>query len=265
MESLLFDMDHGCDFSMCCHLTQVWFLEILLPRFVTVSSQVPKNFWKTCRYGMSLFKRFQRAGYPVQMLKTQYRMNPETRSFPSKEFYDDSLEDGPDVEGQTKRSCHKFRCFGPFCFFDIHEGKESNPQGSVSSENVDEVEFVLALYGKLVSAYTELKSSSRLAIISPYSSQIKLFQKKFQSTFGVESKKVVDINTVDGFQGREKDVAIFSCVRSSEDKGIGFVSDFRRMNVGITRARSSVLVWFHLDCNFSGSVPNCLELSSYNI
>ncbi|KAL8528057.1 hypothetical protein ACS0TY_005756 [Phlomoides rotata] len=204
----------------------------------TVISTVATKFG----YGMSLFKRFQRAGYPVQMLKTQYRMNPEIRSFPSKEFYDDSLEDGPDVEGQTKRSWHKFRCFGPFCFFDIHEGKESNPQGSVSWENVDEVEFVLALYGKLVSAYPELKSSSRLAIISPYSSQIKLFQKKFQSTFGVESKKVVDINTVDGFQGREKDVAIFSCVRSSEDKGIGFVSDFRRMNVGITRARSSVLV-----------------------
>ena len=44
------------------------------------------------------------------------------------------------------------------------------------------------------------------------------------------------------FQGREKDVAIFSCVRASENKGIGFVYDFRRMNVGITRAKSSVLV-----------------------
>ncbi|KAK4378630.1 hypothetical protein RND71_000492 [Anisodus tanguticus] len=58
----------------------------------------------------------------------------------------------------------------------------------------------------------------------------------------MESNKVVDINTVDGFQGREKDVAIFSCVRASKDKGIGFVADYRRMNVGITRARSSVLV-----------------------
>ncbi|KAL3616777.1 putative helicase MAGATAMA 3 [Castilleja foliolosa] len=193
-------------------------------------------------YGMSLFKRFQKAGYPVQMLKTQYRMNPEIRKFPSREFYDESLEDGPDVEVQTTRAWHKYRCLGPFCFFDIHEGKESQPSGSGSWVNLDEVDFVLAMYSVLVSRYPELKTSSRFAIISPYSQQVKLIKEKFRSTFGIESDKVVDVNTVDGFQGREKDVAIFSCVRASEDRGIGFVSDFRRMNVGITRARSSVLV-----------------------
>ncbi|KAM3291143.1 putative helicase MAGATAMA 3 [Capsicum chacoense] len=193
-------------------------------------------------YCVSLFERFQRAGYPVQMLKTQYRMHPEIRNFPSREFYEEALEDGPDVEEQTKRSWHEYRCFGPFCFFDIHEGKESQPSGSGSWQNVDEVEFVLAIYHKLVSRYPALKSSSRLAIISPYRHQVKLLRQKFRETFGGESDKVVDINTVDGFQGREKDVAIFSCVRSSKDKGIGFVADYRRMNVGITRARSSVLV-----------------------
>lgn len=100
----------------------------------TVISPVAEKFG----YGMSLFKRFQRAGYPVQMLRTQYRMNPEIRSFPSREFYHEALEDGPDVEEQTKRSWHKFRCFGPFCFFDILEGKESQPSGSGSWVNVDE-------------------------------------------------------------------------------------------------------------------------------
>ncbi|KAH6772481.1 P-loop containing nucleoside triphosphate hydrolases superfamily protein [Perilla frutescens var. hirtella] len=204
----------------------------------TVFSDIAKKYG----YGMSLFERFKEAGYPVQMLKTQYRMNPEIRSFPSREFYQGALEDGPDVEGQTKRPWHKFRCFGPFCFFDIHEGKESQPPGSGSWVNDDEVDFVLAMYAKLVSSYPELKGSSRLAIISPYRQQVKRIRKKFESTFGVESDKVVDINTVDGFQGREKDVAIFSCVRSNENGGIGFVSDYRRMNVGITRARSSVLV-----------------------
>ncbi|XP_009783831.1 probable helicase MAGATAMA 3 isoform X2 [Nicotiana sylvestris] len=204
----------------------------------TVISPIAGNFG----YCISLFERLQRGGYPVQMLKTQYRMHPEIRNFPSREFYKEALEDGPDVEEQTRRSWHKYRCFGPFCFFDIHEGKESQPSGSGSWQNVDEVEFVLAMYHKLVSRYPELKSSSRLAIISPYRHQVKLLRQKFRETFGVESDKVVDINTVDGFQGREKDVAIFSCVRASKDKGIGFVADFRRMNVGITRARSSVLV-----------------------
>ncbi|KAI7747676.1 hypothetical protein M8C21_029014 [Ambrosia artemisiifolia] len=204
----------------------------------TVISPVAEKFG----YSMSLFKRFQKAGYPVQMLKTQYRMHPEIRSFPSKEFYDGELEDGSDVKDRTKRLWHKYRCYGPFCFFDIHEGKETQPSGSGSWENVDEVEFVLLMYHKLVSSYPELKSSSRLAIISPYRYQVKLFRTKFKEKFGVDSEKVVDINTVDGFQGREKDVAIFSCVRASKERGIGFVADFRRMNVGITRARASVLV-----------------------
>ncbi|XP_024967488.1 probable helicase MAGATAMA 3 isoform X3 [Cynara cardunculus var. scolymus] len=185
---------------------------------------------------------FQKAGYPVQMLKTQYRMHPEIRSFPSKEFYNGELEDGADIRDRTKRLWHKYRCFGPFCFFDIHEGQETQPSGSGSWENVDEVDFSLLMYHKLVSSYPELKSSSRLAIISPYRHQVKLFRSRFKETFGIDSEKVVDINTVDGFQGREKDVAIFSCVRASKERGIGFVADFRRMNVGITRARASVLV-----------------------
>ncbi|XP_052203750.1 probable helicase MAGATAMA 3 isoform X2 [Diospyros lotus] len=204
----------------------------------TVISPLAEKFG----YGMSLFKRFQRAGYPVMMLKTQYRMHPEIRMFPSREFYGGALEDGSDVKDRTERLWHQYRCFGPFCFFDIHEGKESQPSGSGSWVNEDEVDFVLILYHKMVTRYPELKSSSRLAIISPYRHQVKLFRDRFKNTFSVESDKIVDINTIDGFQGREKDVAIFSCVRSSKDKGIGFVSDFRRMNVGITRARSSVLV-----------------------
>ncbi|XP_059433882.1 probable helicase MAGATAMA 3 isoform X1 [Corylus avellana] len=193
-------------------------------------------------YGTSLFKRFQRAGYPVTMLKTQYRMHPEIRRFPSKEFYAESLEDGPNIEVHTSRSWHEYQCFGPFCFFDLHEGRESKLAGSESWVNVDEVEFVLLMYHKLVSMYPGLKSSSQLAIISPYSQQVKLLRDRFKSTFGVDSNKVVDITTVDGCQGREKDVAIFSCVRASKDKSIGFLADFRRMNVGITRAKSSVLV-----------------------
>ncbi|XP_022762918.1 probable helicase MAGATAMA 3 isoform X2 [Durio zibethinus] len=204
----------------------------------TVISPIAEKFG----YGTSLFKRFQKAGYPVKMLKTQYRMHPEIRSFPSKEFYDEALEDGSDVQDQTTRDWHKYGCFGPFCFFDIHEGKESQPSGSGSWVNIDEIEFVLVLYHKLITMYPELKSSSQFAIISPYRHQVKLLQERFQETFGVESKKVVDIGTIDGFQGREKDVVIFSCVRASKDRGIGFVSDFRRMNVGITRAKSSVLV-----------------------
>lgn len=110
------------------------------------------------------------------------------------------MEDGPDIEVHTSRSWHAYRCFGPFCFFDLHEGKESKLSGSESWVNVDEVEFVLLMYHKLVSMYPELKSSSQLAIISPYSQQVKLLRDRFKDTFGVDSNKVVDITTVDGCQ-----------------------------------------------------------------
>ncbi|KAI9103657.1 hypothetical protein K1719_023280 [Acacia pycnantha] len=206
----------------------------------TVISETAKNYG----YGKSLFERLMEGGYPVKMLKTQYRMHPEIRSFPSREFYEDSLEDGEDIRSTTEREWHKYSCFGPFCFFDIHEGQETRPPGSGSSwVNVEEVEFVLLLYQKLVTLYPyALKSGNKLAIISPYSQQVKLFQRRFQETLGVPAEKVVDICTVDGCQGREKDIVIFSCVRASKDKGIGFLEDDRRMNVGITRAKSAVLV-----------------------
>lgn len=192
-------------------------------------------------YGMSLFKRFQLAGYPVQMLKTQYRMHPEIREFPSREFYSEALEDGEDVLHQTKRAWHEYRCFGPFSFFDI-EGEESQPTGSGSWVNIEEAELVLLLYRHLVAKYPELKVGSKVAVISPYKQQVKLIRERLRDVVGVEAARLIDVNTIDGFQGREKDVAIFSCVRANVGKGIGFVSDFRRMNVGITRARASMLV-----------------------
>ncbi|CAN6248615.1 unnamed protein product [Urochloa humidicola] len=190
-------------------------------------------------YGTSLFKRFQGAGFPVQMLKIQYRMHPEISIFPSKEFYDGVLQDGEGLE--KKRPWHSYSCFGPFCFFDV-DGVESQPAGSGSWVNHDEVEFITLLYHQLAMRYPELKSSSEVAVISPYRQQIKLLRDNFRLTFGDQSKELIDVNTVDGFQGREREVVIFSCVRSNKEQKIGFVSDFRRMNVAITRARSAVLV-----------------------
>ncbi|KAM0893397.1 hypothetical protein ACQ4PT_025141 [Festuca glaucescens] len=190
-------------------------------------------------YATSLFQRFQAAGFPVQMLKIQYRMHPEISIFPSKEFYEGILQDGEGLN--KKRPWHSYSCFGPFCFFDI-DGIESQPSGSGSWVNEDEVEFITLLYHQLAMHYPELKSSSQVALISPYRHQVKLLKDHFKSTFGDQSKEVIDVNTVDGFQGREKEVVIFSCVRCNKEQKIGFVNDFRRMNVAITRARSAVLV-----------------------
>ncbi|CAN6438865.1 unnamed protein product [Victoria cruziana] len=225
----LIPLAHGCK--------QLFLVGDPLQLPATVISSTAERFG----YGMSLFKRFQLAGYPVHMLKTQYRMHPEIRSFPSKEFYAESLDDGPNVLLSTMRAWHVYRCFGPFSFFDI-DGVESQPSGSGSWVNVEEIEFILLMYHNLVTRYPELNSSSQIAVISPYRHQVKLIRERFRAELGAQANQLIDVNTVDGFQGREKDVAIFSCVRSNTEKKIGFVADFRRMNVGITRARSSILV-----------------------
>ena len=123
----------------------------------------------------------------------------QIRDFPSKEFYDGALEDGDDVERVTKRAWHEHRCFGPYTFFDI-DSQESQPPGSGSWVNKDEVEFVLVLYRHLVALYPELKGSPSVAVISPYKLQVKLLRQRFTEVLGKEVARLVDINTVDGFQ-----------------------------------------------------------------
>ena len=103
------------------------------------------------------------------------------------------------VEKQTKCDWHAYRYFGPFSFLDI-DGVESQPPGSGSWVNEEEVDFIVLMYHKLASLYPELKSNSQLAVISPYRHQVKLLRQRFRATFGEQSDQVVDINTVDGFQ-----------------------------------------------------------------
>ena len=117
--------------------------------------------------------------------------------FPSKEFYEGVLQDGEGLS--KKRPWHSYTCFGPFCFFDV-DGVESQPPGSGSWVNQDEVEFITLLYHQLAMRYPELKSSSEVAVISPYRQQMKLLRDNFRLTFGDQSKEVIDVNTVDGFQ-----------------------------------------------------------------
>lgn len=197
-------------------------------------------------YDVSLFKRLQSCGYPVNVLDVQYRMHPAISTFPSQEFYQGRLKDGEGVAEQTSRPWHSNKCFGPFALFDLH-GKEDVPEGSASIVNRAEAEFVLCLYKHMLGQVTELQDgTASVAVISPYKAQVKLLKDLFKQALG-EGAVRVDINTIDGFQGREKDVVIFSCVRTAgvHHRSIGFVADERRINVGITRARCALLIIGH--------------------
>lgn len=165
----------------------------------------------------------------------------QIRQFPSLEFYEEGLEDGPDVALDTVRPWHEHPCFGPFAWLDVR-GKESTPEGSGSRINKDEAQAALAVIRDLILKYKELREPGLMAVISPYKEQVRLIQKLLADHLPDDIAHGIDVNTVDGFQGREKLIAIFSGVRSNEKAGIGFVRDQRRMNVGLTRGRSAMLM-----------------------
>lgn len=87
-----------------------------------------------------------------------------------------------------------------------------------------------------------LSSKSRVALITPYSQQASLLKRLFKNQLGNEFARFVEINTVDAFQGREANIVIFSAVRAAGSHGIGFLSDVRRMNVALTRAKHFLFV-----------------------
>lgn len=224
-------------------------------------------------YTRSLFKRFEECGYPVHLLKTQYRMHPEIRRFPSSAFYGDALEDGPAMRRRSERPWHANTLFRPFVFFDVDGTErrgggggvsEGTNYGSSSWANDDEARFVVALVKRLVRDYPALlnedeASGAGVGVISPYKAQVKVIRRLLEQALGPERARLIDVNSVDGFQGREKEVCVFSVTRAPKTKTppqnaaqtqtkqrkknlLGFVADERRVNVGLTRARSSLLV-----------------------
>lgn len=190
------------------------------------------------------------------LLDTQYRMHPEIRKFPSKSFYGDQLQDSFDVGDQTKKPWHEYPIFGPFAFIDV-ASKERRGEGDSSFSNDCEADVAVFMVKELLRRYEAQITGSPLTVgvISPYKAQVAVLKEKFRAAdllppAGGEKKLPsggsveMEISTIDGFQGREKDVMLFSTVRAPSNQ-IGFVRDERRMNVGITRARSTLLVVGH--------------------
>lgn len=180
--------------------------------------------------------------YPqnVHLLSIQYRMHPMISAFPSKQFYDSELEDGEGMEERRTELWHSSQVFGPYRFFDV-QGRESTG-GRTSLVNYQEVEMAFALFRRLTSDFPEVDFDGKVGIITPYKQQLTELKRRFMRQFGDRIIDTIDFNTTDAFQGRERDIIIFSCVRASPEGGIGFLSDIRRMNVGLTRAKSSLYV-----------------------
>lgn len=194
------------------------------------------------QYEQSLFVRMQ-ANSPndVHLLDTQYRMHPEISLFPSYAFYDAKLLDGPGMAKLRTRPWHQSKILGPYRFFDVQGTQQSAPRGH-SLINIVEVEVALKLFERLITDCKGYDFKGKIGIITPYKSQLRELRSRFAQRYGDSVLITVEFNTTDAFQGRESEVIIFSCVRASLSGGIGFLSDIRRMNVGITRAKSSLWV-----------------------
>ncbi|KAG7584368.1 P-loop containing nucleoside triphosphate hydrolase [Arabidopsis suecica] len=196
----------------------------------------------TLLYSRSLFERFQLAGCPTLLLTVQYRMHPQIRDFPSRYFYQGRLKDSETISSTPDEMYYKDPVLRPYLFFNISHGRESHRGGSVSYENVDEARFCVGVYMHLQKTLKSLGAGKvSVGVITPYKLQLKCLKHEFGNALGQDELKEIYINTVDAFQGQERDVIIMSCVRAS-GHGVGFVSDIRRMNVALTRARRALWV-----------------------
>ncbi|KAL7717469.1 Splicing endonuclease positive effector sen1 [Entamoeba marina] len=188
-------------------------------------------------YEKSLFTRLQKGGVPVHMLTIQYRMHPLIREFPSLQFYNNALLDGRD---DSVLPCSVHKGFTPVVFYDVRGGLEERV-GSTLVNDV-EVQVVVGVLESLFGKYTKA-TSWEIGIVTPYRQQLLMIKMGIAASEILKDKKNIIVNTVDGFQGREMDIIVFSCVRSSQGrKTIGFLSDIRRMNVALTRAKNALWV-----------------------
>lgn len=191
-------------------------------------------------YAQSLFVRlYEAAPDRVHLLSIQYRMHPSISQFPSAAFYARHLRDGPGMAAATVQPWHTVPLLGPFRFLDV-QGPESVARGH-SLQNVAEAHAALQAYDVLRQHAGE-SLAGRVAFISMYKAQVDLLRSLYLQRYGRACINDAEFRSVDGFQGQEKDVVFLSCVRSNANGAIGFLSDHRRLNVALTRARSNMVV-----------------------
>lgn len=204
---------------------------------------------------VSLFERLEKANHKVFMLNVQYRMHPEIRKFPSDYFYHGRLVDASYVrdmaEFDPKKEILRLADLNPCTFYNIC-GREEKLGSSFT--NAIEIDVIVRLIRRLYDVTcSSMETSNKdlfaekvgsIAVISPYKGQVHNLRKELAKLPGNISS-LIEVNTVDSFQGREKDFVFFSCVRAghiSANRSIGFLSDKRRLNVAITRAKHCLVV-----------------------
>ena len=185
---------------------------------------------------LSLFTRLQASGAAVHLLNTQYRMHPAISEFPSTTFYDGRLINGilP-----SDRQVPKGFCFPkkdkPVVFVSMPEWCSERTRGSSKLNEHEASEVTNIVKGLLQGNDVTLQ---QIGVVTPYKEQVMKLKEMFR---GLAMNEIA-VRTVDGFQGQERDVIVFSAVRCNEHRFSGFLDDPRRLNVLLTRARRALII-----------------------
>ena len=188
-------------------------------------------------------------GHPeaVSLLRVQYRMNDTIMQFPNQCFYDGQLESDESVKYRGILDWDKaVEWVTPPADAVSEEWKEMTARDGVSRVNPAEAELTvrtLKEYFEKIGKERILGERIDVGVISPYKGQVYLLRRMVKrDTWFKPFRHLITINTVDGFQGQERDVIVISLVRQNEFGEVGFLRDLRRMNVAITRARMKLIV-----------------------
>ena len=179
----------------------------------------------------------------VSLLKVQYRMHEEIMKFPSQWFYNGELEAAPEVRYRGILDWDTPIHWIDTSEMDFKEEFVGETFGRINKAEADLLLSELKIYINRISGNRILEEKIDFGIISPYKAQVQYLRSKIKADASLKPyRSLFTVNTVDGFQGQERDVIFISLVRTNEEGQIGFLNDLRRMNVAITRARMKLVI-----------------------
>ena len=179
----------------------------------------------------------------VSLLKVQYRMHEEIMKFPSQWFYNGELEAAPEVRYRGILDWDTPIHWIDTSEMDFKEEFVGETFGRINKAEADLLLSELKIYINRIGGNRILEEKIDIGIISPYKAQVQYLRSKIKADASLKPyRSLFTVNTVDGFQGQERDVIFISLVRANEEGQIGFLNDLRRMNVAITRARMKLVI-----------------------
>lgn len=194
----------------------------------------------------TLFEKLRSEKGVGSLLKLQYRMNEKIMNFSNAQFYSDAL-----LAHESVANHQLMPEENPLEFIDTagcSYNEQINPE-SLSRFNTEEANFLLAHLDSLMQKLIDFNeglgvpTAASVGIISPYKAQINLLSDSINNFSALNAlRDNITIDTIDAFQGRERDVIYISLVRSNDEGEIGFLSELRRINVAMTRARKKLVM-----------------------